>query len=129
MAKSDTPTPAGEQDVQWSDVRVGLGGEDWNFDAGPLVGHYLGSSVMDLPDSNRPGETREQAVHQFADTNDPDMVHVVWGSYQLDKALGDDAVSIGSLVRVTYQGKREFTDSKTGQPRSVRNYRVQVAAK
>jgi len=126
MAK-DATAPA-SSDVQWSDVRVGLGGEEWDFDTGPLVGHYLGSSAMDLPDTNNPGQKREQSVHRFADVNDPDVVHVLWGSYQLDRALSDDAVSIGGLLRVTFQGTRQFKDSETGQPRTVKNYRVQVAA-
>jgi len=118
-----TPEAAGDD---WQDIRTGLGGDEWDFDKdGALIGVYLGSTVKDLDDTNNPGQTRAQSVHQFAPERDPHEVVILWGSYQLDAALADDAVGIGSIVRIQFTGTRAFK-SGDGQPRTVKQYKVQV---
>lgn len=121
---ADKATPETADEQEWQDIRTGLGGDEWDFEkGGALIGAYLGSVVRDITDND--GETRAQSVHQFAPDGQPGNVVILWGSYQLDAALADDAVHIGSMVRIQFEGTRPFK-SKDGGPRVVKQYKVQV---
>jgi len=121
---ADKATPETADEQEWQDIRTGLGGDEWDFDKhGALIGAYLGSTSKELTDED--GKTREQSVHQFAPDSDPNEVVILWGSYQLDAALADESVSIGSTLRIQFEGTRSFK-SKDGGPRVVKQYKVQI---
>lgn len=112
-------------DIQWEDIRSGLG-ESWDLTKdGPLTGYYLGSQEQEIQDKQT-GELRKTLAHQFAPHEQPDAVVFVWGSAQLDKALTGELIAVGDLVRLTFLGVDQYTDKVTGAPRMVKRYRVQA---
>lgn len=118
MVKEDSNAAPAEPTFR--DIRIGLG-EEWNFEhEGPLTGHYLGQAAQDI-------DGRNQNVYQFAPLDNPDEVVFVWGSDQLDRAFASGDIRMGSLMRITFLGRDQFTDRDSGQPRQVKRYRVQVA--
>lgn len=130
MAKETVADTTGVPTVtdQWETVAAGLG-EEWNFEAdGDLIGNYLGTTSIDVPDTNHPGEMRTSLVHQFAPRDDPSEIVFAWGSYSIDQAFGKDEngnllIPLGTLCRVIYKGKREIKGGK----QSLRHYIVQRA--
>lgn len=117
---------AAATEPKFKDIRIGLG-EEWDFERdGPLTGNYIGTAVQELDDKQNKGRKREQNVYQFAPTDNPDEVVFIWGSDQLDRAFASEDIQIGSLMRITYLGREQFT-ADDGTPRQVKRYRVQVA--
>ncbi len=116
--------------VQWETEKAGLG-EAWDFERfGPLVGNYIGSTSMTLPDTNHPGEMRDQAVYQFAPHDDPEAVVFVWGCYSLDQVFqridpltGEIGLPLGTLCRILALGKTSIKGGK----QQLNQYRVQTA--
>lgn len=123
MPSKEQATADPAANVQWQDVE-GYIGEEWDFErADTLIGHFVGTTKRNLVGQD--GRPREQSVHMIAPTDNPDRLAFVWGSYQLDRALGADEIQQGSLVRIQFMGRRTF--SSDDGPRQVKEYRIQVA--
>lgn len=116
---AEKAAPAAEP--QWEDVQTGLG-DEWPIEERPLVGAFIGMSTKELTGAD--GKDRVQSIYQFAPQEAPDTIAFIWGSYQLDEAFRE--ISRGTLCRVTFTGRRQFKDD-SGQPRQVKNYRVQIS--
>lgn len=122
---SETTQSNGPSTDEWETINLGLG-EAWDLERnGPLEGHFLGTTTTEITD-RRTGEKRRTNVHQFAPRNDPEAVVFVWGGAQLDAAFASDLVRQGDLLRVTFLGIDQYTDKDTGEPRTVKRYRLQM---
>lgn len=125
-ADPEIPSP---EDEGWEDVVIGLG-EEWDFDKfGFLVGRYIGTQSMDVPDRNNPGQMRTTAVHRFEADSNEDAPVFVWGSYQLDEAFNPSdgspsQIRAGDSVRIDPLGTKSFS-SEDG-PRTLKQFRVRV---
>lgn len=112
--------PKQQESDEWETVGGSLG-QEHDFRGGPLVGFYLGAQTV----ATRKVESGEATAHRFADINDPESIIFVWESADLRSAFtGTDAIALGDKVRIAFLGEREFT-SDDGQPRRIKQYRVQ----
>lgn len=125
MAKVNSPASATEPfESDWNDASVGFGNE-WDFEHdGKLTGFYLGEKGTEVDDNKEASGKRYANVYQFAPREDEQDVVFIWGSANLNAAMADPGIKIGSLVEVSYIGTRQFTDKKTHEPRIVKQYKV-----
>lgn len=86
-----------------------------------LSGVFLSRRLVELPDDNKPGETRmANAYELLAETGK----WTVWGGYAIDEAFGPEnapKIHVGEIVRFLYDGKVELDGGRT-----VRQFTVQV---
>ena len=105
----------------FEDVETEIG-DAWDFKAnGALTGEYLGEASFPVDD-------RMQTVYQFHPLDgSAHEVAFVWASNNLRGFAGKAVV--GDIYRITYMGKVERTNSKTGQTFEVNDYKVQHKAR
>jgi hypothetical protein len=118
MAKNPT-TPSEEE--EWEEVQSGLG-EQWDFEAGPMIGYMIGKFPIELPEKswtkNDDGSIRKVAdAWKFALRDTGEEVFI-WDSFQLSEALTNPGS--GDLVRISFDGYREFDNGR----RRVKKYKV-----
>jgi len=116
MAKEPTTTTT---DDGWEEISVGAG-DEWDFDKnGPLIGNFIGTQEIDLPEhSQRDGRTTAK-IWQFALEGTGELVFI-WDSFQLGEAMTKPGS--GDLVRISFEGYKSFTG--TDGPRQVKQYKV-----
>lgn len=124
MAKNATESMSAPIDNDgWEDVAVGLG-EEWDLEQdGPIQGIFAAMQTLDVPDTNRPGETRATNAYQIEVENSDNPNRFIWGSYNIDQAMKE--IQIGDEIRITFLGVNSFKDAKTNVPKQVKTYRVQ----
>jgi hypothetical protein len=95
--------------------------ESHDFDAEPvLVGKYLGMRTIQQPDMNDPDKKRDVNLYEF-ETPDGSK-SAVWGSFTIDAAFAENAIPVGNLVRIVYEGKLALDNGA----RSVKRFTVQT---
>lgn len=119
--ESSPETTAIPEGTEWETIPTGSLGNEWSFHDGPLVGHYLGSRVVETTKV----DSGEAVAHQFAPLDNPDDIVFLWESHDLS-ALSGEMIRVGDLIRVSFLGERAFT-SKDGQPRRIKQYKIEAA--
>ena len=95
-------------------------GETWDFDKNPvLIGKYLSTKTVELPDLNKPGEMRPSNVYEIEAADSGDKVSV-WGGYSIDEAFAK--ITPGNLVRIEFHGKVKIK----GGAQEVKQFTVQT---
>lgn len=126
MAKDTKPAAtsnATDDSDEWERIPTGnIDGDEWDFDKGPLIGHFLGSTTVETDKV----ESGQATAYMFASPDDPNDVHFVWASQQLTAAFGSDLIRQGDKVRISFLGYDQFT-GKDGKPRQVKRFRVDGA--
>lgn len=118
-----TPTANALDNADWETVNTGSLGNEWDFERdGPLVGHFLGSRVIETTKT----QSGEATALQFAPVANPDDIVFIWESADLGIFSDTDSIiRVGDLVRIAYLGRRQFT-AADGTPRQIKQYRVQM---
>lgn len=97
-------------------------GETWDFNKNPvMLGVYQRHESVEMFKfkSNTEKEWRDVYTFKLSDGT----LAAVWGSFSLNRGLSD--VTIGSLCRITYNGKEKFGNES--DDREVKDFRVEVA--
>lgn len=122
MAK-DTATPATADVDEWERIPTGnIDGDEWDFDKGPLIGYFLGSTTVE---TNKV-DSGQATAYMFSLRDDPESVAFVWASQQLTAAFGGDLIRQGDLVRIRFNGYDQFT-GRDGKPRQVKRFSIDAA--
>jgi hypothetical protein len=125
MGRTTAPVSDGYDPNDWDEVRAGIGEQIVLAEGESYIGNYLGAVEQEITDKDT-GEIRQALAHQFSHPDTPQEIEFMWGSANLDRALSDEIVHLGDMIRVTFVGKESYTDKATKQPRVAKRYRVQA---
>lgn len=108
----------------WTRVKA-THGDEWDFQAGPLVATYTGLDTIPVERDRDGGKVMEDQTVYLFETIDGDPV-LLWGGYVLDRAFDPDAeqlIRVGDVVRIDDRG----TSAIKGGGRQLHRYVVDVA--